>query len=342
MTIGKTIRHYRKQCELTQAQLAKEVGVSVQAISKWETGAGSPDIAQIIPLARALHITTDELLHFTDRRENFEKLWYETNDRTHCDPRQMREVSRAALEVYPEDKIFLFRAAVDEEQLAYMTEDKRERECHLHSALQHYRRLLRVDPEGDAKLDMARIYAQLGMDDEAVAMAYQCEGEAREFALKYCLKGEELRKHRQKIVDRKLQSLLQELMEGDLAMLDAAERIIRAAIPDGNYQHYYEDLAHVLMKRFAYYKAVDNMEAACAVLRQVLELAKEADAVRGRAFTAPVFDLLENVNPDNHPDRVERWLLSYLENQVPDWRENAVFAAIADEAYAYLKEVNQL
>lgn len=37
MTIGQTIRHYRKHCQLTQAQLAQKVGVSVQAISKWET-----------------------------------------------------------------------------------------------------------------------------------------------------------------------------------------------------------------------------------------------------------------------------------------------------------------
>lgn len=55
-------------------------------------------------------------------------------------------------------------------------------------------------------------------------------------------------------------------------------------------------------------------DAAYASLRQVLDLAKKADAWQGRAFTAPVFDLLENNNPDSLPDRVERWLLSYVEN----------------------------
>lgn len=341
MTIGITIRQHRKMRELTQAQLAQEVGISVQAISKWETGAGFPDIAQIVPLARALHITTDELLHFTDRREDFEKLWYETNDRTHCDPRQMREVSRAALEVYPEDEIFLLRAAVDEEQLAGMTEDEGERENHLHSALLHYRRLLRVDPEdGQAKISMVRIYAQLGRNDEATAMAYQCEGDDREMALMYCLKGEDLRRHRQKVADRKLASLLYELMDGDLGMLDAAEGIIRAAIPDGNYQHYYEFLAHIFTKRFACHRAAGSMEAACAALRQVLELAKEADAVQSRAFTAPLFDLLKNINPDNRPDRAERWLLAYVEHEIPNWREEAALAQIVNEAYAYQKEMD--
>lgn len=339
MTIGSTIRQYRKELGLTQAQLAQKVGVSVQAVSKWETGAGFPDISQIVPLARALGISTDKLLDYNDRREDFEKLWQDTVDRSHADPCQMREVSLAALELYPEDKLFLLRAAVDEEELASMTEEKRVREGHLHNALGYSRRLLRLDPDNtDAKIRMVRIYSQLGMDDQAVALAYQCTGAHREHALKYCLKGEELRRHIQKIVDRKLTSLLSELTDGDLAMLDAAEAILRAAIPDGNYQHYYEFLAGIYVKRFARYREEGEEQAACAALRQVLELARKADAERNRAFTAPLFDLLENRNPPGIPDRAWRWLLSYVEDQIPQWREELPLAEIVTEAYAYLTE----
>lgn len=343
MTIGETIRHYRKNCALTQAQLAKEVGVSVQAISKWETGAGMPDTAQIVPLARALHVTTDTLLHFKDRREEFEKLWHDTIQRTHADPHQTREVSRAALEVYPEDEIFLLRASVDEEELASMTEDERKKQAHLHSALQYARRQLRVNPQnGDTRIRMVRLLAQLGMEDEATTTAYQCEGKDREFALKYCLKGDALRRHRQKLIDRKLTSLLSELMDGDLAMLDTAEGIIRAAIPDGNYQHYHELLAGIYMKRFAHYRAQGNMEAAYTTLEKVLQMAQEADAVQSRAFTAPLFDLLENINPDDRPDRAWRWLLSYIEREIPQWQEEPGLADIVNDAYAYLKELKLL
>lgn len=343
MTIGETIRHYRKARELTQAQLADAVCVSIQAISKWETGAGYPDLAQIIPLARALGITTDTLLDFTDRREEFERRWHDTLEQTHGDPRRLREVSRAALEVYPEDRIFLLRASVDEEQLASMTEDEQERERHLRCALQHCRRLLRVDPEdSDTKLRMVCILSRLGMDDEATAMAWQCSGKIREYALKYCLKGDDLRRHRQRILDRKLTSLLAELSEGDSAALDAGERIIAAAIPDGNYQHYHELLAGIYMKRFAAFMAGGDMEGACAAARQVLELAKKADGVRNRAFTAPLFDLLENANPDDRPDRAWRWLVSYVEREIPRWRENAALAEIVEAACAHLREMNML
>lgn len=341
MTIGRTIRQYRKVCGLTQAQLAEKVGVSVQAVSKWETGAGFPDISQIVPLARALGISTDELLSFSGRREDFEKLWHETVDRTHADPRQMREVSRAALELYPEDELFLLRASVDEEQLASMTEEKRTQEIHLHNALRYSRKLLQLDPENtDAKIRMVRICSRLGMEDEAVALAYQCTGVHRELALKYCLKGDALRRHRQKSAERKLRSLLSELVEGDRAMLDAAEAILRAAIPDGNYQHYYEIMADIYLKRFARYREEGEEQAACTALRQVLELAREADAVQDRTFTAPHFDLLENINPDSLPDRAWRWLLSYVEENIPGWQKEPDLAQIVTEAYAYLKECN--
>ena len=62
MAISEKIKEYRVKRGMTQAQLAELVGVTPQAISKWETGKGYPDISAICPLADALSITTDELL----------------------------------------------------------------------------------------------------------------------------------------------------------------------------------------------------------------------------------------------------------------------------------------
>ena len=66
MAISDRIKYYRKQSNLTQSQLAELIGVSPQAISKWETGIGSPDLSMIVPLAIALRISTDELLEYKD------------------------------------------------------------------------------------------------------------------------------------------------------------------------------------------------------------------------------------------------------------------------------------
>ena len=71
MTIGQMIKLYRKEKNFTQGQLAELIGVSTQAISKWETDAGMPDISQIVPLAKVLEVSTDKLLGHTD--EDYER-----------------------------------------------------------------------------------------------------------------------------------------------------------------------------------------------------------------------------------------------------------------------------
>jgi len=62
MKLGETILKYRQARGLSQERLAEQVGVSRQAVSKWEVGDAVPDTDKLIPLARALGITVDELL----------------------------------------------------------------------------------------------------------------------------------------------------------------------------------------------------------------------------------------------------------------------------------------
>lgn len=76
MSIGQNIKKYRKEKGYTQRELADLIGVSVQAVSKWETDTGAPDISQVVPLASALDISTDALFdyeHYT-KPEDFEEL----------------------------------------------------------------------------------------------------------------------------------------------------------------------------------------------------------------------------------------------------------------------------
>ena len=62
MTLGERIAYYRKKAGYSQEGLAERLGVSRQAISKWETGEATPDAERIIALAAALGISTDTLL----------------------------------------------------------------------------------------------------------------------------------------------------------------------------------------------------------------------------------------------------------------------------------------
>lgn len=59
---GKLIAELRKKQGLTQQQLADKMNLSNKTISKWESGAGAPDISNLSVLAEVLGISVDELL----------------------------------------------------------------------------------------------------------------------------------------------------------------------------------------------------------------------------------------------------------------------------------------
>lgn len=56
------LKRYRKEKNLTQQQLADALGVSNKSVSRWESGGGYPDLPLLVPLAKALGVTADDLL----------------------------------------------------------------------------------------------------------------------------------------------------------------------------------------------------------------------------------------------------------------------------------------
>ena len=62
MDFGDKLKQYRLKEGLSQEQLAEKIGVSRQAITKWETGRGLPDVENMIILAELFKLTLDELV----------------------------------------------------------------------------------------------------------------------------------------------------------------------------------------------------------------------------------------------------------------------------------------
>jgi len=62
MKLSDKIYHCRKKAGLSQEALAERIGVSRQAISKWETGEAAPEISKLPMLARTFDVTSDWLL----------------------------------------------------------------------------------------------------------------------------------------------------------------------------------------------------------------------------------------------------------------------------------------
>ena len=60
---GTTIKHLREARNMTQSELAEQIGVSSKTISKWETAKGLPDISLLQSLAKSLGISVIELMN---------------------------------------------------------------------------------------------------------------------------------------------------------------------------------------------------------------------------------------------------------------------------------------
>ena len=69
MKLNEKIYHCRKRASLSQDALAEKLGVSRQAISKWETGESVPDTGKLYPLSQALGVSLDWLLSEDDPEE---------------------------------------------------------------------------------------------------------------------------------------------------------------------------------------------------------------------------------------------------------------------------------
>lgn len=81
-TIGEKILELRKARSLTQEKLGEQLGISGQAVSKWENGESMPDIMILPQLCEILGISIDALLEVPQlmRKENIMKTFYDYAD----------------------------------------------------------------------------------------------------------------------------------------------------------------------------------------------------------------------------------------------------------------------
>ena len=61
---------FRKKSGLTQDDLATRLGISYQAVSKWENNQSLPDVEQLVRISDIFHISMDALMGHTPSREN--------------------------------------------------------------------------------------------------------------------------------------------------------------------------------------------------------------------------------------------------------------------------------
>ena len=110
--LGKRLRELRVKNDMSQEYVARMIGVSPQAISKWETGKSDPDISSLIPLADLFHVPVDELLDREKRRLDWEDRM--TDILADGDRKTRLQFLKDAVMAFPGDHMFRYRLACEE------------------------------------------------------------------------------------------------------------------------------------------------------------------------------------------------------------------------------------
>lgn len=109
MNIGNKIKVLRKEKGVTQEELANSVGVSFQAVSKWENNIALPDITLLPMLAEYFGVSMDELFDFSLREAEAEikKIVNEAAEFRESDPTKSRRILEDGMKKHPGNDILL-------------------------------------------------------------------------------------------------------------------------------------------------------------------------------------------------------------------------------------------
>lgn len=109
LEIGSKIKKLRKDRNLTQEQLAENIGISFQAVSKWENNIALPDITLVPRIAQVLGVTTDCLFSFSlkDMQDEITAICDKAYEFRESDPEKARQILEQGLEKHPENDILL-------------------------------------------------------------------------------------------------------------------------------------------------------------------------------------------------------------------------------------------
>ena len=219
--IGQRIKQLRRQQGLTQERLADYLGVTDKAVSKWECGLTTPDLALIMPLTRILGVSADELLGGKKKEIDAKRQEYDEhyeNDMKY-DVRENYRIAQQAVKDYPNEYKYLVFLADAESSMARMPECKQNSEEEysmemMQRAIKHYELVIEecedIAIREEAIWNLMICYKTMGDHDKALEYASMFPERSRftkNHALDVCLQGEKLVQHKKWTVKHRLQDL---------------------------------------------------------------------------------------------------------------------------------------
>jgi len=149
--LGEKIRTLRKEKNISQEVLAQYLGVSFQAVSKWENGDNLPDVTMIPAIASFFDVSTDELFDFNrvDTERKVQQACWDIADYRYTEPERAESDLRKLLKQYPGNEIIL-------NNLVYSLQINKK----YSETVETCKALIAVAKEDDCRYDAARIMAE--------------------------------------------------------------------------------------------------------------------------------------------------------------------------------------
>lgn len=187
MNIGTNIYNLRKEKKITQAQLAEKLGVSDQAISKWENNQCAPDVSLFPIIADFFGVSIDRLFgyHMNSYAEEVKAIMKAADDS--MDTYKEIDMISEGLKKYPNSPDLKIYLACSLSMVNRMSDDENEKKDAVRKAIQLCTEV--VDTCGDHKqVDRAlhmltRIYGEIGEYQKAFDAIAKLSGESYFFRI---------------------------------------------------------------------------------------------------------------------------------------------------------------
>jgi len=306
--IGEKIKELRKKADVTQEKFAEYLGVSPQAVSKWEVEGCYPDLELLAPMASFFNITIDELMGYDSvkNKEKIDEIFKLAHEKSNKGLlAEELELIRNAVQEFPSSYELLAHLAHILRMIK--TETDEEKQKNIRESIAINERLL-TDCTNDEIRDgvlqkLAFCYRDIGEKEKAVATASK-------LAFMYCssnqvlthiYEGEEL----YELLVNNIQSYI-DLLTGTLTHLGRSKyqddinkkiKVYKKAVDiielmweEGDYGFYNCRLAEFYMDMAKSYIAFDDVENTLDCLEKMAKYAVAYDTAVKMNYTSVIFE----------------------------------------------------
>lgn len=299
INIAENLKRLRKERNITQEKLAEFIGVSFQAVSKWERDEGYPDITLLPVLANFFEVTTDELIgmnEIKDKQKLDEILQQYEENNTAGNIQKCIDICREGLKSFPNDFRLMMKLS---NSLGFLDDIEWEtRKKNLEEAIEIDKRILEhcTDNEirNDAHTDLCYLYFWNGDNQKAIEEAEKLPylSQTRESTLPSFKSGEERTKSAQSAIVSFTCSLWLAILnladvnycndqpwtvEERIKMLDKTNEIYRIIYDDGDYHFTNGYVSYNYRVMAALSLLINKTEDALLYLEQAAEFAIAKD-----------------------------------------------------------------